>query len=275
LQVTSGYVQVREKNSIIEQFSSFTDYLKARPILEQWCNHSIRHPNQCHLLIQSICQGSLVIDSDGSYMLDHTTAGIIIFGTKNARVENCVIAPRGKQDMSSYRGELMGVYSSVLLILCICEYFGIQKGRVTLGCDGLSALQRTFDISYSAKVDEPCYDLLVATHKLLSQSTIQWDTRHIDSHQDEHKRWEDIDFGGRLNIEADALVKSHIPVARLAPRHYAIADEPWSIWFHVRKIAKIEEEIYDIVHAPRARNYWENKDKTLNHNIDYIHVSHW
>jgi S-adenosylmethionine synthetase len=43
----------------------------------------------------------------------------------------------------------------------------------------------------------------------------------------------------------------------------------------MRKIAKIKEEIYDIVHAPRARYYWENKGKTLNHNIDYIHlVSH-
>jgi hypothetical protein len=148
-------------------------------------------------------------------MLDHAKAGIIIVGTKNARVENCVINPGGKQDMSSYRGELTCIYSAVLLILRLSEYFGIQEGRVTLGCDGLSALQRAFDISYPAKVDKPCYDLLVATHKLLSQSTIQWNTRHIDSHQDEHKRWEEINFWGRLNIEADALAKSHIPVARL------------------------------------------------------------
>jgi hypothetical protein len=80
-------------------------------------------------------------------------------------------------------------------------------------------------------------------------------------------------FSGRLKIEEDALAKSHIPVARLAPRHYVIADKPWSIWFQGRKIAKIEEEIYDIVHAPGARNYWEDKGKTLNHNIDYIHWS--
>jgi hypothetical protein len=111
----------------------------------------------------------------------------------------------------------MGIFSSVLLTLRICEYFGIQEGRVTLGCDGLSVLQRVFEISYPAKVDEPCYDLLAATHKLLSQSTIQWDTRHIDSHQDDHKCWEDIDFWGRLNIEADALAKAHIPVASIAP----------------------------------------------------------
>jgi hypothetical protein len=75
-------------------------------------------------------------------------------------------------------------------------YFGIQEGRVTLGCDGLSAIQRAFDISYPAYVDEPCYDLLAAAHKLLSRSSIQWETQHIDSHQDEHKRWEDIDFRG-------------------------------------------------------------------------------
>ncbi len=86
--ICSGFVKII---SITEQFSSFQDYLTARSILEQWCYRSIRHPNQCHLLIHSIWQGSLAIVRNGSYMLDHATAGIIIVGTKNARVEYCVI----------------------------------------------------------------------------------------------------------------------------------------------------------------------------------------
>jgi hypothetical protein len=85
-------------------FYSFAEYLKAHPIQEQWCYCSIRNLHQCHLLIQGIWQGSLAIVSDGSYMLDYTTAGIIIVGTENARMENCIFAPGRKQDMSSYRG---------------------------------------------------------------------------------------------------------------------------------------------------------------------------
>jgi hypothetical protein len=87
-----------------EHFYSFAEYLKAHPIQEQWCYCSIRNLHQCHLLIQGIWQGSLAIVSDGSYMLDYTTAGIIIVGTENARMENCIFAPGRKQDMSSYRG---------------------------------------------------------------------------------------------------------------------------------------------------------------------------
>jgi hypothetical protein len=120
-------------------------------------------------------------------MLDWAITSLILNGQSHTRVENSVIAPGGKQDMSAYRGELMHVYSTVILILRICEFYGIEDGKVTFGCDVLLALWRAFNTSLPAKVDEPCYDLIAAMHKLLSKSSIKWCPRHINSHQDDKK----------------------------------------------------------------------------------------
>jgi len=170
-----------------EHFPSFEDFLKARSTQEQWCYQFLKEPDRCEQLVQDIKQCSLLAVSDGSYMLDWAITSLILNGESHTRVENSVIAPGGKQDMSAYRGELMDIYSTVILILRICEFYGIEDGKVTFGCDVLFALWHAFNTSFPAKVDEPCYDLIAAMHKLLSKSSIKCCPRHINSHQDDKK----------------------------------------------------------------------------------------
>jgi hypothetical protein len=46
--------------------------------------------------------------------------------------------------MSAYRGELSGLYASIAIINRLCDFHNITSGEITVGCDGLSALQAIF-----------------------------------------------------------------------------------------------------------------------------------
>jgi hypothetical protein len=67
----------------------------------------------------------------------------------------------------------------------------------------------------------------------------------------------------------DQLAKEFLATARHHPRHYLIKDEPWSIWIGPKKISKdLSSNIYDIVHAKEARDYWLSKDRVPHDNYD-------
>jgi hypothetical protein len=59
----------------------------------------------------------------------------------------------------------------------------------------------------------------------------------------------------------DSRAKSHMEIAKRSPRHYMLALEPWSIWLNGKKlIASLDETIYNVVHSPKALEYWQGKD---------------
>ena len=55
----------------------------------------------------------------------------------------------------------------------------------------------------------------------------------------------------------DALAKKHMAIAKVSPRHYIIAAEPWSLWINDKKIVSdLDTTLYDIIHAKEAKDYW-------------------
>jgi hypothetical protein len=104
------------------------------------------------------------------------------------------------------------------------------------------------------------------------QSLIEWRVRHVKGHQDDFKTQDDIDRWGRLNIEIDILAKSHINYAKTCPRNFALSHEPWSLWMNGDKVKKnIDQTLYELVHAPIAKNFWTFKEKI---SVEAFHQVH-
>jgi len=149
----------------------------------------------------------------------------------------------------------------IWLVNRLCTFFSVLHGTLEFGCNGLSALSMACSTEDAIQPDDPCFDILTAIKRELNLSCTHWSHRHREGHQDDYQALEALDIWWQLNVEADAEAKGLIPVAKLCPRHYAIPSEAWSLWLGAKKIHNAHCTIYDIVHSPPVRAYWETKDK--------------
>jgi hypothetical protein len=69
----------------------------------------------------------------------------------------------------------------------ICTHFGITSGAIGVGCDGLSALRKSFGhgLNFDPDIKDPDYDLLSAIRKAISRSPVKWTWHHVLGHQDD------------------------------------------------------------------------------------------
>jgi hypothetical protein len=119
----------------------------------------------------------LIAVSDGSYKDQYGTASWCI-DHNGVFISGNAIAPGVEPDHSSFRSsELMGIYAMMVVLNRICTYFHITTGTVTIECDGLEALRKTF--AYKLDVDDSCFDLLAAIRKVQHISPIHYLFRHI------------------------------------------------------------------------------------------------
>ncbi len=133
-----------------------------------------------------------------------------------------VIAPGDSQDYSAYRSKLAGIFSIMVAVDKLCSFYGITAGEITLGCDGLSALNRAFSFVSILHPNEPSYDLLGAIKHYWANSPLQWKIKHVEGHQDDYAEVDQIDRWGKLNIEMDRLAKDFMRKAKAQPRHFEI-----------------------------------------------------
>jgi hypothetical protein len=140
------------------------------------------------------------------------------------------------------------------------------------------ALNRCFSYVSVIQVSEPDYGILSLIQHLWKHSPIDWKVRHVKGHQDDLKSSDDIDRGGKLNIEMDSLAKSHITYAKTCQRHFMLSHEPWSVWRNGGKIIKkLEQTLYEVVHAPLAKKYWTSRGKISNntfHQVNWEVIDH-
>jgi hypothetical protein len=84
---------------------------------------------------------SLIAVSDGSFKNGHGTAAWILYFSDSCNCVGRVVVPEEAHDQSAYRSELTGLYATAISVRLLERRFGII-GSVTMGCDGLSALQQ-------------------------------------------------------------------------------------------------------------------------------------
>jgi hypothetical protein len=73
----------------------------------------------------------------------------------------------------------------MLMTKTFCDYYAIGTGKITLGCDGLLAIDRATPQTLHIKMDMSCYKFIGAIRKLKSLSHIDWEFKHVEGHQDD------------------------------------------------------------------------------------------
>jgi hypothetical protein len=124
-----------------------------------------------------------------------------------------VIVPGSEVTHSSYRSELAGIYSSILTLIKLCEFFHIQGGQITVACDSQSAMDTALRNDKFTSVDAPWFDLLGVIHCLCLSSNIQWIPVHAKGHQDKHHPAQELSDLEMLNITMDKSAKDFMPTA--------------------------------------------------------------
>jgi len=101
--------------------------------------------------------------SDGSFK-DALGSAAWILTTMESQgwIKGYTTIPGIVNDQCAYHSELGGIFSTVLMVNTICQYYSIQHGRVQMGCDGLGPLQQCFDQWQEPSPSMPHYDLIKA-----------------------------------------------------------------------------------------------------------------
>lgn len=246
---------------IISAPQTFDKYLKSIPTLS-WCVSSINMLEDGKPLIEVITSGltaNILAVSDGSFK-DNYGAAAWTIGTLELHdiLHGKVVCPGAAKDQSAYRSELTGLYAMMTVLHHLCLFNGIEESYVELGCDGASALSTIFDRDPVLTTDIPDYDLVGAIYHLKKTSKVTWTHRHVKGHQDDIKA--ELDTWALRNILMESRAKSHLQVAKQAPRHHNIEGKPWQLWVQGEKLTKdIQGSIYSAVHNRELWQYWETK----------------
>jgi hypothetical protein len=137
--------------------------------------------------------------SDGSFKEEHGTAAWILVVSEDCSMEGTVITPGLPSIQSAFRSELAGIFGILSTITLIEQKFQFRS-KITIGCDGLSALHR---VSYLHNCIDPNalhQGLIMACQTLQLQSSWNVSWHHVRGHQDEVRPTAALDQWEKLNI---------------------------------------------------------------------------
>ncbi len=122
--ICTGYLPLHLRPT--ERPSNFIQYLQQAEVGEKWCFASMDLYNDGYILAQAISQGDAITIRDGSFQDTYGTAAWVIEGCNSTgRMKGAVIVPGTAKDQSAYRSELAGIYSILITVKKICEFFDI------------------------------------------------------------------------------------------------------------------------------------------------------
>ena len=139
---------------------------------------------------------------------------------------------------SAYRSELMGLYSSLLLVSAVCTLYKIKDGSINVGCDNEKALELTSETNQRIPCHMKHSDILKSIRIVRSNIPIKMHFQHILGHQDENILYENLTRDAQLNVDCDFLAKQWLQqfyTKQLPPPHL-LPHEITSIWLNNKKI---------------------------------------
>jgi len=150
---------------------------------EEWGIQTQLEGNE-DILINVIWQGIALAVSNGSFQ---NQAGAAVWTIESATKENRMVGhgrtPGSATDQSAYRSELFGLWGIFYTLTQLTDTHKLQEGRITVACDGLSALQQ-------AQRDNPTdptlahYDIIGAIRMMKSKLRMKINLEHVRGHQD-------------------------------------------------------------------------------------------
>ena len=105
----------------------------------------------------------------------------------------------------AYQSELCGLYGIVLSVWSLVQTYEFQVD-LTIGCDGLSALNQFQFVDDFTNPNIPQFDLISATRWLLKEINGKYNWKHIKGHQDDDARAV-LDEWAYWNIQMDRDAK--------------------------------------------------------------------
>ena len=210
-----------------------------------WATSAWNNDDDGAYLAECIRNGTAKAVSDGSYKDDLGTAAFVLEGAieEHHWILGTNRVPGIEEDQSAYRSELAGLYAIVCAVEDICKYHHIDKGSITIACDGESALYRSMDEESRVKSKQKQFDIITAIKSKLRSSQITWRWRHVHGHQDTKKglTYDQMDRWAQLNTIVDRLAGERWnEEAALNSSHFQqeIESEGWRAYLQ----PKVEQE---------------------------------
>lgn len=170
--------------------------------------------------------------------------------------------PGAHIDQSAYRSKLVGILAALSMIRVIYQYFQLEEGSITIGCNNTSAIFLAPDLDIEINTRMADHDILFGIWWVLKEIPIRIHWEHVKGHQDEEMNINELSKAEQLNCEMDQLAKEMLKHLVKTPAWPVIAGEPWSVWLREHKLVKHrDKQIYDHVHGEAAKRYWGKKGK--------------
>ncbi len=209
----------------------------------------------------------LIIMSDGSAKNNNGTCAWIITSEllwdNQKCIEGCMKTPAGKTD--SYRAECFGIFGGLWSLTQLIQHFdgdsGLSDFLVNIGCDNVSAIERSFDRDRYPDIrgTDSDYDILRAIRAIIPQKVqIAW--RHVKGHQ----TGESLDIWGTLNSWADKIAGQcqANTTMETPPSSLLLLNEKWQLLVNNQKIYKnIKKQLYDHMSEQIIIPYWQKKGR--------------
>ena len=189
------------------EVSSLEEHLAKKCSESKWATSTFFCNDDGRYIATAIHNGEAIAVSDGSYKDGKAAAACIIEGAENQkhRITATSTSPGEDNIQDAYRAELTGIYTIVTLVEGICEYHCINRGSITIACDGIEALKKAMDQDTYFSCQSNQYDLISAIDAKIQKSPLQWTGRHVKGHQDDQIG--PLDRWASLNVECDNLAK--------------------------------------------------------------------
>ena len=205
--------EIQEVSIMSEGTSEFTIDASTinTPLRTSWLQIQKQQDGLLSDIARALEKGNAIGVSDGSFSElkgKGTAAWIITNPDRSAYVSASAISPGVKDIQNAYRSELTGILAILEELKAICDQWGLKKGRCTIFCDGLSALNRVDeldDTNLSSKSSSA--DLLQACKTMKKRLPIDIDFVHVKGHQDRNKLYDKLTLIEKLNIVMDRLAK--------------------------------------------------------------------
>ena len=145
-------------------------------------------PAQGYTAASYIRNNQAIIVCDSSVMPStNTAAASWILTSLKMNDDTCTGdhgVPHNNRPMDSYRGELYGLYCSLMVIKILCEKFAIFDGEVRVACDNDSALLNALCYDSRAKISCSNFDILWAIYDIRRQLKVKISPTQVLGHSD-------------------------------------------------------------------------------------------